>query len=350
MNGDIFEDLTVLITGGTGSLGNALTERLLAEDKPPEKIIIFSRDERKQYEMRLRFQNLTIGILDDAIYFDFNERVQFVLGDIRDYRSIREAIRGVDVVFHAAAIKHVPVAEYNTFEAIKTNVIGAENLVSAIIESDEPIESVIGISTDKACNPGCAYGASKMLMERIFIGANLRTDYTRFVLTRYGNVMGSTGSVLPLFKSQIENKKPITVTDSRMTRYLVTKEHSVNTVFAAYEHGFRGDIYVPVMPSAKIINIARCMTQGTEHGYKIVGIRPGEKLHEVLVSEEEMNWTTFDKEHFIIRSMLPELGGDAIGVPVDARDMKEYSSQNSLVCRERLREILTEQGYLNGDK
>jgi UDP-glucose 4-epimerase len=346
MNGDIFEDLTVLITGGTGSLGNALTERLLAQNKPPEKIIIFSRDELKQYQMRLRFQNLSVGTLDDATYFDFNERVQFVLGDLRDYRSIREAIKGVDVVFHAAAMKHVPVAEYNTYEAIKTNVIGAENLVSAIIDSDEPVESVIGISTDKSCNPVCAYGATKMLMERIFIGANMRTDYTRFVLTRYGNVMGSTGSVLPLFKNQIENKKPVTVTDPKMTRYLVDKEQSVNTVFSAYEHGFAGQIFVPVMPSAKIMTIARCMAEGTESEVKITGIRPGEKLHEVLISEEEMNWTTFDYNHFIVNPMLPELSCEQGGVPVDSENMKEYSSANSLVCRERIQEILKKEGYL----
>jgi UDP-glucose 4-epimerase len=189
-----------------------------------------------------------------------------------------------------------------------------------------------------------------MLMERIFIGANLRTDFTRFVLTRYGNMMGSTGSVLPLFKNQIENKKPITVTDPRMTRYLVTKEQAVNTVLSAYEHGCSGQIYVPVMPSAKILNIARCMAEGTESEIKITGVRPGEKLHEVLVSEEEIHHTTFDSEHFIINSMLPELCGVIDGIPVDAEDMKEYSSQNSLVCRERLREILTQQGYVNEDK
>jgi FlaA1/EpsC-like NDP-sugar epimerase len=343
MNGDIFEDTTVLITGGTGSLGNALTERLLAERNPPEKIIIFSRDELKQYQMRLRFQNRSVGTLDDATYFDFNERVQFVLGDIRDYDSIREAIRGVDIIFHTAAIKHVPIAEYNTFEAIRTNVIGAENLVKAIVLSEEPVESVIGISTDKSCNPACAYGATKMLMERIFISANLRTDYTRFVLTRYGNMMGSTGSVLPLFKNQIENKKFVTVTDEKMTRYLVTKEKAVNTVITAYEHGKPGQIFVPVMPSAKITDIARIMTAGTDIPIKVMGIRPGEKLHEVLVSQEEMKWTIQDHEHYIINSMLPELKGES-GMPAS---LTEYSSEHSLVGEGYLRHILKEQGYAN---
>lgn len=342
MNTDIFRDTTVLITGGTGSLGNSLTEYLLAMKNPPDKIIIFSRDELKQYQMRLRFKNLTVSTLDDATYFDFDERVQFVLGDIRDYRSIREAIRGVDVIFHTAAIKHVPIAEYNTFEAIKTNVLGAENLASAIINSDEPVESVIGISTDKSCNPVCAYGATKMLMERIFIGANLRTDYTRFVLTRYGNMMGSTGSVLPLFKNQIENKKPVTVTSAKMTRYLVTKEKAVNTAITAYAHGKPGQIFVPVMPSAKITDIARIMTEGTESRISFMGIRPGEKLHEVLVSQEEMKWTTEGYEHYIINSMLPELKGES-GTPAS---LTEYSSEHSLVGERNLRSILKQQGYI----
>lgn len=347
-NGDIFEDTTVLITGGTGSLGNALTERLLSENKPPEKIIIFSRDELKQYEMRLRFKNLKVGTLDGAIYDDFMERVQFVLGDIRDYRSVCEAIRGVDIIFHTSAIKHVPIAEYNPYEAIKTNILGAENLVSAIVTTDEPVESVIGISTDKACQPACAYGASKMMMERIFIAANLRTDYTRFVLTRYGNMMGSTGSVLPLFKNQIENKKPITVTDPRMTRYLVTKDQAVNTVLCAYEHGYAGEIYVPIMPSAKISDIARIMAEGTDSPVKGIGIRPGEKLNEVLVSETEMNWTTLESDinHFVIHSALPELCGDISGLAHST--LNEYSSDspNSLVGESILRQILKEQGYI----
>jgi UDP-glucose 4-epimerase len=187
-----------------------------------------------------------------------------------------------------------------------------------------------------------------MLMERIFIAANLRTDYTRFMLTRYGNMMGSTGSVLPLFKNQIENKKPVTVTSPHMTRYLVTKEMAVDTVLTAYEHGKPGQIFVPVMPSAKIIDIAAIMAGGSGIPVKVIGIRPGEKLHEVLVSPEEMNWTTFDYGHFVINPMLPELCGDVGGLSTKVLDtITEYSSESSLVSQGKLREILKEQGYAN---
>jgi len=181
----MFDDKTILITGGTGSLGHALTKRLLEEKCPPKKIIIFSRDEAKQHAMRLHFQNLSIAT-DEVIYSNFLKTVVFIIGDIRDQHSIEESIRGVDIIIHAAALKQVPTAEYFPFEAIKTNTISANNIISAIIESGEPVETVLGASTDKACHPVSAYGMTKSMMERLFISANIRCNDTRFILTRYG--------------------------------------------------------------------------------------------------------------------------------------------------------------------
>ena len=347
----MFEDTNILITGGTGSLGQALTERLLKEEWLPNKIVIFSRDEAKQHAMRLRFQNLSVAT-DEIIYSNFLQKVQFIIGDIRDFRSIKQAIRGIDIVFHAAALKQVPTAEYFPYEAIKTNVTGTENLVSAIAESECDIpHTVIGVSTDKACHPACAYGMTKALMERILISANIRCDDTGFILTRYGNVMGSTGSVLPLFKDQIKNKKPITVTSPEMTRYMMNIQQSVDTIFYAYEHGNLGEIYVPKIPSAKMMDVAEVMGEGVNNlRIDIIGVRPGEKMHEVLISEEEMPYTEENGDgYYIVHPMLPEMidefrpmnGGVPLGIGT------QYSSETNPITKNRLRVLLAEQGYLS---
>jgi FlaA1/EpsC-like NDP-sugar epimerase len=339
----MFEDKTILITGGTGSLGNAITERLMREKNPPKKIIIFSRDEAKQYAMRLRFQNLLISTTD-ITYSDFERKVNFIIGDIRDYHSVRQAIRGVDIIFHAAAIKQVPTGEYFPYETVKTNVTGAENIVSAIVESNSDVECVVGVSTDKACHPTCAYGMTKSLMERILISANIRYPSTRFILTRYGNVVGSTGSVLPLFKNQVDNKKSLTVTSSLMTRYMMDIQQSVDTIFSAYKHGGRGDIYVPSMPSARIIDVAILMASKANLGVDLIGVRPGEKLYEMLISEEEMKYTTKEKDGYVIHSMLPELCGNINGIAVS--DIIEYTSKTDVLTIIELEGLLERQGYL----
>lgn len=343
-----FGDATILITGGTGSLGQALTERLLKEPELPEKIVIFSRDEAKQHAMRLKFQNLSVAT-DEVIYNNFKERVQFIIGDIRDFRAVRQAIRGIDIVFHAAAIKQVPTAEYFPDEAFKTNVIGAENLVSAIAESEYDVpEMVIGVSTDKACHPSCAYGMTKALMERIFISANIRCDDTAFIMTRYGNVMGSTGSVLPLFADQIRNGKPLTVTSADMTRYMMNIDAAIDTIFYACDKGDYGQIIVPVIPSARIIEVAELMAEGTNSEIKIIGIRPGEKMHEVLVSEEEMPYTTLEGNYFTVRSMLPELTceHEPGGFHPNTEVHPEYSSKWNPVPKPMLKALLAEEGYM----
>lgn len=335
----MFSDKHILITGGVGSLGNALTERLLKEENLPSCIEIFSRDEAKQHAMRLRFQNL-IAATDDIIYSDFKDRVKFTIGDIRDVSSVKQAIKKVDIIFHAAAIKQVPTAEYFPHEAFKTNVIGAENIVSAIIEGGENVECVIGISTDKACYPINAYGMTKALMERIFIAANLRCETTRFVLTRYGNVMGSTGSVLPLFQNQIANGKPLTVTDIGMTRFMMDMQQAIDLILEAYNNGDRGDIFIPTIPSALMVDVATLMS----NDIKIIGTRPGEKLHEALITSEEAAHTIRGRTGYIIKPMLPELCGcidgiqDRVGV---------YTSAQNVMKTEELKSLLVKHGYLS---
>jgi UDP-glucose 4-epimerase len=334
----MFSDKHILITGGTGSLGNALAERLLQEKNPPECIEIFSRDEAKQHAMRLRFQNL-VAATDDIIYSDFKERVKFTIGDIRDLSSVKQAVKDTDIIFHTAAMKQVPTAEYFPHEAFRTNVVGAENIVSSIIEGDECVECVVGISTDKACYPINAYGTTKALMERIFIAANMRCDTTRFVLARYGNIMGSTGSVIPLFQNQIINKNPVTITDTGMTRFMMDIQQATDLIFESYDAGDPGDIFVPVIPSARIVDVATLMSDNV----KIVGIRPGEKLHETLITSEESNFTISGRLGYIIKSMLPELCGNIEGVN---DRVGVYTSAQNVMGIKDLRTLLVKHGYV----
>lgn len=335
----MFSDKYVLITGGTGSLGNALTERLLKERNPPEHIVIFSRDEAKQHAMRLHFQNISAAT-DDIIYSDFKERVKFIIGDIRDLHSVKQAVKNVDVIFHAAAIKQVPTAEYFPHEAFKTNVIGAENIVSAVVEGDEPVECVVGISTDKACYPTNAYGMTKALMERILISANLRCDTTRFILTRYGNVMGSTGSVIPLFLNQRSNNQPLTVTNCNMTRFMMGINQAVDLIFIAYDKGEAGDIFIPEIPSALMIDVAHLISDKVV----VTGTRPGEKLHECLITKEEARFATRGGYGYIIKSMLPELHDNSNYIPcID----KEYTSETGLLPISDLKNLLQKNGYIS---
>jgi FlaA1/EpsC-like NDP-sugar epimerase len=300
-----FKNKTVLITGGTGSLGNALLGRLLKEKVIPDKIIIFSRDELKQHNMRLQYLNQPVAT-DEIIYNNFKNLVTFKIGDVRDYHSVINVLKDVNVVFNTAAIKQIPVAEYNPIEAIKTNMLGVQNIITAISEYNLPVETFVGISTDKACKPINAYGMTKALMERMVIAANLDSK-TRYVLCRYGNVMASRGSVIPLFKEQIRIGKEVTLTTKDMTRFMMNLDQAVDTVFATYMHGKRGEIYIPKIKSARIEDVALSMIGKKNIKIKVMGIRPGEKIHEILISSEEMPNVSDEKDYYVIHSSLPEL-------------------------------------------
>ena len=265
----------ILITGGTGSFGHAFTARLL-KDCEPQKIIILSRDEFKQYQMA-------------KIFSDSRYPIRYFLGDIRDKDRLFRAFEGVDYVVHAAALKQVPALEYNPTEAVKTNVVGADNIVDAAI--DAGVKKVIALSTDKAVNPINLYGATKLVAEKIFIAANAYGGgRVKFAVVRYGNVVGSRGSVIPLFlKFKKQGAREIPITDIRMTRFWITLEQGVDLVLKALEESEGGEVFVPKIPSMKIVDVARAINPGCK--FNIVGIRPGEKIHEILISEDEVRVT-----------------------------------------------------------
>jgi FlaA1/EpsC-like NDP-sugar epimerase len=302
-----FDGKKILIIGGTGSLGKKLVRRFLTNRVAgPVKVIVFSRDEAKQHFMRMEYQH-RVAATDEIIYRNFQQKLEFRIGDVRDFHAVASVLRGVDIVFNAAALKQVPICEYFPYEAVRTNIEGPENIIRAIHEYDLPIETVVGLSTDKACKPINAMGMTKAIQERVFIQANIRCPGTRFVCVRYGNVLASRGSVVPLFLDQIRNGGPITITTPRMTRFLLTLDDAVDTIFAAVRGGLPGETYIPRVPSARITDIAKALIGDRTIGIKIIGIRPGEKVHEVLVSEEEADRTVERDDYFVIRPMLPEL-------------------------------------------
>jgi FlaA1/EpsC-like NDP-sugar epimerase len=305
----LFEGKTILVTGGTGSLGKTLVRRILSGSHgTPRKVIVFSRDEAKQHDMRIAYLHKTVTT-DEVIYRNFMQTLEFRIGDVRDYAALCSAVRHADIVVNAAALKQVPSCEYFPAEALLTNCVGAQNLVRAINENGYPVHTVVAVSTDKACKPINVMGMSKALQERIFIAANILNPKTRFIGVRYGNVLASRGSVIPLFHEQIRNGGPVTITVPEMTRFLLSLDRAVDTIFAALAGARPGEIYVPNAPSATVINIARALIgdRGTE--VRVVGIRPGEKMHEVLVSEEEVPHCARRGEFYAVGSMLPELAG-----------------------------------------
>lgn len=269
----MFKDKVLLITGGTGSFGNAVLERFLDSDL--KEIRIFSRDEKKQEDMRIKYKN---------------DKIKFYIGDVRDYRSIDDAMDGVDYIFHAAALKQVPSCEFFPVQAVKTNVLGTDNVLEAAINHN--VKKVIVLSTDKAAYPINAMGMSKALMEKVAIakGRNLRDDQTIICRTRYGNVMASRGSVIPLFCEQIKEGKPLTITNPDMTRFMMTLEEAVDLVIYAFEHGKQGDLFVQKAPAATIETLATSVKELKQSNVPIncIGTRHGEKLYEVLVTKEEM--------------------------------------------------------------
>ena len=326
----------ILVTGGTGSLGRALVRRLLSgELGRPGKVVVFSRDEAKQHEMRAEWHRPRVPT-EDAAYRDYKRVLEFKIGDIRDYDSISAAVRDCEIVFHAAALKQVPSCEYEPLEAVKTNVLGAGNLVRAILAPGAEVEVAIAISTDKACKPVNVMGMTKALQERIFITGSLARR-TKFLCVRYGNVISSRGSVIPLFLDQIRAGGPVTVTMDRMTRFLLTLDRAVDTVFAALRTGQPGDTYIPRAPSASVMDVAKALIGDAKIAIEIIGVRPGEKVHEILISEEEVFRTIERGEYYVIQPVLPELA--AAGTP--ARDT-EYSSSDVTLDIAGIRRLLAE--------
>lgn len=303
----LFTRKRILVTGGTGSLGKILVKRLLSGEKGyPAKIIIFSRDEAKQHNMRLEYQNKK-NATDEVIYNNFNQMVEFRIGDVRSYESICPVLKNVDIVINAAALKQVPSCEYFPFEAVKTNIEGAQNIVRALQENDFPVETVMGVSTDKACKPVNVMGMTKSIQERIFISANIFVPKVRFICVRYGNVLASRGSVIPMFHEQLKNNLPLTVTTKEMTRFLLPLEHAVDTVFTAIDEAGPGETYIPKVQSSSIMNVAKALIGKRPIKINVTGIRPGEKIHEILISEEEA-WHTVERgDYYVIKPILPEL-------------------------------------------
>ena len=341
---NFFDDKVVVITGGTGSLGKVLTRRLLSGSAgTPKKIIIFSRDEAKQHFIRTEYQHRKAE-LDETIRTNFERLLQFRIGDVRDYHSVSSVLKGADIVINAAALKQVPSCEYFPYEAVMTNITGAENITRAIREHSLPVETVVGISTDKACKPVNVMGMTKALQERIFIGANLTVQGTRFICVRYGNVLASRGSVIPLFHEQIRNGGPVTITTEDMTRFLLPLERAVDTVFFALRNAHPGETIVPKVPAALIVDVAKVLIGNRNISVEVTGIRPGEKIDEIMVSEEEA-WRTYDKGNYYgIRPMMAELGGTD---PREAALTKEYSSGDTLMTTDEIRALLQENGLLD---
>jgi len=297
----------ILVTGGTGSLGKTLVNRLLTgEMGQPEKITVFSRDEAKQHYMRLEYMHREAAT-DDVIYQNSRDLLNFRIGDVRDYSSLFAAVRDADVVFNAAALKQVPSCEYFPLEAVLTNIHGAANIVRAVREGNLPVEMVIGISTDKACKPINVMGMTKALQERVLIEANRDSFRTRFNCVRYGNVIASRGSIIPLFVEQITKNQPITITLAEMTRFLLSLDRAVDTVFEAIKTAGRGETFVPKVSSAKISDVALALMGDKQLPMVYTGIRPGEKVHEIMVSVEECFLTVERGDYYVILPALPEL-------------------------------------------
>ncbi len=356
---------TVAITGGTGSLGKILTKRLLALDVG--RVIVLSRDEAKQHFIR------------EGESYGRDPRLSFVIGDVRDAVAVDRVVRESNIVVNAAALKQVPACEYTPWEAVRTNVEGAENIIRSVERCMVPPSVVVGVSTDKACKPVNAMGMTKALQERIFIQGNLRVhrELTRILCVRYGNVLASRGSVIPLFHDQIARGGPVTITTADMTRFLLSLDHAVETIFAAIVHGMHGETWVPRVPSALVTDVARALIGDKPIETRVTGIRPGEKIHEIMISEEESPRAVSVVEGwYAIRPSLPELVTDprptvaeweqrgargatqgrfygnetkqaAVDPPVPPRAIEgEYSSRDSLMTFEQTVDFLGLHGLI----
>jgi UDP-glucose 4-epimerase len=342
----MLENKRILITGGTGSLGQVLVRRLLSgEMGMPAKIVVFSRDEAKQHFMRLEYMHRRVST-DEVIYHDVDQILEFRIGDVRDYPSLAGALRDVDVVFNAAALKQVPTCEYFPYQAVLTNVSGPENLVRAIQDLQVPVDTVVGVSTDKACKPVNVMGMTKAIQERILVQGNIRCPKTRFICVRYGNVLASRGSVIPLFHEQIRNGGPVTITTPEMTRFLLSLDQAVDTIFEAVRTAKPGETYIPRVPSARVMDIAAALIGERKIEVILTGIRPGEKIHEVLISEEECFRAEERGAFYAIAPILPEL---RLGAQIQAPLKEEYSSARDLMNVGQIAALLEEQHLMVGD-
>ena len=333
----MFDGKKVLITGGTGSLGQALTEHLLK--KNVDTIRILSRNESKQIEMESNFND---------------DRLRFLLGDVRDAERLSRAFEDVDIVFHAAALKHVPVIEYNPFEAIKTNVIGSQNVIDACLENN--VSKAICVGTDKAVSPLNTYGATKLLMEKLFVTAsnylNKERHKTKFIALRYGNVLGSSGSVIPKFIEQIKNKKNITITDPNMTRFSITMDDALNFIVRAAELGKGSEIFFPKLRAYTISDVKSSLFELLENtGENVIGIRPGEKIDEILISTDEIRHG-WEYENMYLIADNTNLSKDEQqtlypGIkPIE--NMETYSSKNAeKIPKEELKNIIKQSNLLS---
>ena len=310
-----FTDKVLLITGGTGSFGNAILRRFLSTDI--REIRIFSRDEKKQDDMRKHYNNY---------------KIKFHIGDVRDSQSVINAVRGVDYIFHAAALKQVPSCEFHPLEAVKTNVLGAENILEAAIQCN--VKRVIVLSTDKAVYPINAMGISKAMMEKVAVAKSRNSGETVINITRYGNVMASRGSVIPLFMEQIDAGKPITITDPNMTRFMMTLEDAVDLVLFAFEHGQQGEIFVQKAPAATIETLVKALTNlvnKPEYPMQVIGTRHGEKLYEVLLSREEMVGAVDLDNYYRVPPDLRDLNYDKFVEfgQIEISNAVDYNSHNT---------------------
>lgn len=338
----------VVVTGGTGSFGQVLVRRLLEGSVGlPEEVVVFSRSEATQHSMRLAFQHRQVAT-DDIVYEEHrHRRLQFRIGDVTNYAAISSVLRNADVVFHAAALKQVPTAEYHPFEAVRTNIVGAENIVQAIRQHNFSIETVVGISTDKACKPVNVMGMTKAIQERIFAQAALECPDTRFLIARYGNVLASRGSVIPVFNQQIRSGGPVTITTADMTRFLLSLDQAVDLVFTALRKGTSGETWVPYVPSARVVDLAAALIGDRDIVTEFTGIRPGEKIHEVLVAEEEASRTYVKGDHLAILPILPELRPN--NPTAESFNRREYSSAYNLIAGTAVAAMLEEHNLIPDD-
>jgi len=321
---------SVLITGGTGSFGKEFVSRVL-EDDEVTKLVVFSRDELKQFEMAEKINS---------------PKLRYFLGDVRDYQRLLRATDGIDVIVHAAAMKQIPASEYNPMEAIKTNVIGAENIVNASIENG--IQRVVALSTDKAANPANLYGATKLCSDKLMIAGNVLAgaSQTKFSAVRYGNVLGSRGSVIPFFLDKAKTGS-IPITDERMTRFWLTIQEGVQFVLDSFERMHGGEIFVPKIPSFKVTDVARVVCPGIPT--HVVGIRPGEKLHEVMITEDDAHSTYEFEKYFAIISPALKMLGDYEKIGTKVTEGFRFSSENNKIWHtdESFLKVLKENGILN---
>lgn len=320
---------SILVTGGTGSFGKAFVKKAL-EEFSPRKIIIYSRDEFKQYQMSQTFTS---------------DKLRFFLGDVRDEKRLYRALTGVDLVIHAAAIKQVPASEYNPFEAVQTNIMGAQNLINAALEAG--VQKVVALSTDKACNPVNLYGATKLCSDKLFIAANAYSGklITRFAVVRYGNVIGSRGSVVPLFQKLAETGE-IPITDERMTRFWITLPQAVKFVVDSFNLMAGGELYIPKIPSMRLTDLAQAIAPGCK--CRVIGIRPGEKLHEMMISRDDSRNLYELQDRYI---KLPDFPFWQVVLPEGATAVSEgfeYSSDTNAqwLDVEGLRELLKQKGVV----